>query len=131
MKLESSKHVIPQSPETVFNFLSEVKNYKQLMPDTITKFEVLGDKRFVFALKGMPEIILEIKETIPYNKIILGAASEKMPFLLNIDIKELSAQSSEAQLLFEGEFNGMVSMMIKSPIQKFINTLGEKMEHIQ
>ena len=130
MKLESPKHVVEQSPETVFNFLIEVKNYKQLMPDTITKFEVLDENRFVFALKGMPEIVLELKESIPYNKVILGAASEKMPFTLTADLKELTENSTEVQLFFDGEFNSMVSMMIKSPIQKFINTLGEKMEHI-
>ncbi|MGB3775329.1 MAG: SRPBCC family protein, partial [Leeuwenhoekiella sp.] len=96
----------------------------------ITKFEVLGPERFIFALKGMPEIVLDIKETVPYNKIILGAASDKMPFTLVANIKELTENSSEVQLLFDGEFNSMVAMMIKSPIQKFINTLVEKMEHI-
>ncbi|WP_031425825.1 SRPBCC family protein [Flavimarina sp. Hel_I_48] len=130
MKLESPKHVVEKSPETVFNFLTNVENYKQLMPDTATKFEVLGEDRFVFALKGMPEIVLELKESIPYNEVILGAASEKMPFTLNAQIKQLTENSSEVQLLFDGEFNSMVSMMIKSPIQKFINTLVEKMEHI-
>ncbi|MGB3774041.1 MAG: SRPBCC family protein, partial [Leeuwenhoekiella sp.] len=76
MKLESPKHVVEQSPETVYTFLNQVENYKKIMPDTITKFEVLGPERFIFALKGMPEIVLDIKETVPYNKIILGAASD-------------------------------------------------------
>jgi hypothetical protein len=130
MNLKSQKHVVAQSPEKVFAFLTKVENYKQLMPDTTTKFEVLGEKRFVFALKGMPEIVLELKESIPYNQVILGAASEKMPFTLTADIKQLAENSSEVELSFNGEFNSMVSMMIKSPIQKFINTLGEKLEHI-
>lgn len=53
-----------------------------------------------------------------------------MPFTLTADIKQLAENSSEVELSFNGEFNSMVSMMIKSPIQKFINTLGEKLEHI-
>lgn len=130
MKLESLKHVVSQPPENVFAFLTEVENYKQLMPDTTTKFEVLGEKRFVFALKGMPEIVLELKESIPYNKVILGAASDKMPFTLTAVIKQLTENSSEVDLLFDGEFNSMVSMMIKSPIKKFIGTLGEKLEEM-
>lgn len=130
MKLESLKHVVSQPPENVFAFLTEVENYKQLMPDTTTKFEVLGEKRFVFALKGMPEIVLELKESIPYNKVILGAASDKMPFTLTAVIKQLTENSSQVDLLFDGEFNSMVSMMIKSPIKKFIGTLGEKLEEM-
>jgi hypothetical protein len=130
MNLESQKHVVKQSPEKVFTFLTKVENYKQLMPETTTKFEVLGEKRFVFALKGMPEIVLELKESIPFNKVILGAASEKMPFTLIAEIKQLTENCSEVDLLFNGEFNSMISMMIKSPIQKFINTLGEKLEQI-
>ncbi len=131
MKLESLKHVVSQPPENVFAFLTKVENYKQLMPDTTTKFEVLGEKRFVFALKGMPEIILELKESVPYNKVILGAASDKMPFTLTAVIKQLTENSSEVALLFDGEFNSMVSMMIKSPIKKFISTLGEKLEQME
>lgn len=130
MNLESSKHVVQKSPEKVYEFLTQVENYKQLMPDTNTKFELINDKRFLFALKGMPEIVLELKESTPYNKVVLGAASEKMPFTLTSIIEELTENSSEVQLHFAGEFNSMVSMMIKSPIQKFINTLGEKLEHI-
>ena len=130
MKLESPKKVVDQTPETVYSFLTDVRNYEQLMPENTTKFEVLGEKRFVFGLKGMPEIVLELKESTPFNKVVLGSASEKMPFLLTADILGLTEGSSEVQLRFEGEFNTMVSMMIKTPIQKFIETLATNLQHI-
>ena len=41
-----------------------------LMPDNIDKFEVLDEKTFKFALKGMPEIILRLKEHIPNEKVV-------------------------------------------------------------
>ncbi len=130
MKLESPKKVVEQTPETVYNFLTNVSNYEQLMPENINKFQVLGDKRFLFALKGMPEIVLELKENVPFNKVVLGSVSDKMPFLLTSNILELTEQSSEVQLLFNGEFNTMVSMMVKGPIQKFIETLIMNLQHI-
>lgn len=130
MQLESPKKVVDQTPETIYAFLTDVKNYEKLMPENISKFEVLGPKRFVFALKGMPEIVLEIKETVPYNKVVLGSTSEKLPFLLTSTILELVEDSSEVQLLFEGEFNTMVTMMIKGPIQKFIDTLSTNIQQI-
>ncbi len=130
MHLESPKKTISKSPEEVYNFLTDVHNYRKLMPETISKFEIINDKRFLFALKGMPEIVLELKNTVPYNKVILGAASDKLPFTLTANIKELTEKSSEAQFEFEGEFNAMMSMMVKGPITKFIQTLSENLQNI-
>ena len=127
MNLESPKVSIDKSPLDVFNFLSYVKNFEQLMPENISKFEVLGDDKFLFALKGMPEIILKKKEVIAPNKVVLGAAGGKLDFSLTGDITETAPNQSEVQLTFEGDFNPMMAMMIKGPIGKFIETLVTNM----
>ena len=61
MNLESPKVSIKKSAQEVFDFLSDVKNFESLMPENISKFEMLDDDTFLFALKGMPEIILKKK----------------------------------------------------------------------
>ena len=127
MKLESPKVTLDKSTEDTFNFLSDVKNFKNLMPENISKFEVLGEDKFLFALKGMPEIILKKKEMTPNNKIVLGAAGGKIDFSLTGNITEVEANKSEVQLIFEGQFNAMMAMMIKGPINKFIETLATNM----
>lgn len=127
MKLNSKKVLVQKSANDLCIFLSDVKNFEQLMPENTSKFEVINDKAFVFALKGMPEIALEVKEVNAPNSVILGAMSEKLPFTLTADITPVDDSTSEAELLFEGEFNSMMAMMIKSPISKFIGTLSEKM----
>ncbi|ULC58931.1 SRPBCC family protein [Flaviramulus sp. BrNp1-15] len=124
MNLESKKISVSKSPEEVFNFLSEVKNFESLMPENISKFEVLGDDKFLFALKGMPEIVLKKKEVIPPNKIVLGAAGGKIDFSLIGKINQIDETTSEVQLEFTGDFNPMMAMMIKGPISKFIETLA-------
>jgi carbon monoxide dehydrogenase subunit G len=123
MNLESPKINVEKSPEDVFNFLSDIKNFESLMPENISKFEVLGDDKFLFALKGMPEIILKKKETIPPNKIVLGADGGKIDFSLTGNIVQVDEKTSEVQLEFTGDFNPMMAMMIKKPISKFIETL--------
>ncbi|WP_372937303.1 SRPBCC family protein [Seonamhaeicola sp.] len=124
MNLESPKINVEKSPEEVFEFLADVKNFETLMPENISKFEVLGDDKFVFALKGMPEIVLEKKVVEAPNKIVLGAAGGKIDFSLTGNIVKTSDTSSEVQLQFSGDFNPMMAMMIKSPITKFIETLA-------
>lgn len=130
MNLESPKVNVSKSTQYLFEALSEVKNFEKLMPDTITKFEVISESTFIFVLKGMPEIILKLKEKIVPNKIIFGAASDKLPFTLIANIEGISENSSEVKLDFEGEFNAMMAMMIKGPITKFIETLVQNMHKL-
>jgi carbon monoxide dehydrogenase subunit G len=128
MNLQSPKVTIEKSAEATFNFLSDVQNFKKLMPENISKFEVLGDDKFLFALKGMPEIILKKNEATPYSKIVLGAAGGKLDFSLIANITEIEGAQSTVQLTFEGDFNPMMAMMIKGPIGKFIETLVTNMK---
>ncbi|HAF77963.1 MAG TPA: orotate phosphoribosyltransferase [Maribacter sp.] len=130
MFIETPKAQVAKSKEDTFNFLNELSNFRQLMPENIDKFEVLNENRFLFALKGMPEIVLEKKEQTPFEQIILGAASDKLPFTLTADIQEVDGQQSEVILSFKGEFNAMMAMMIKSPITNFINTLSTNLSKI-
>jgi hypothetical protein len=124
MNLESKKTVINKSQKEFFEFLTDLNNFKQLMPENTDKFEVDGDS-FIFSLKGMPEIRLVVNKKQEYDKIVLGAASSKLSFSLTANIEAVSDSSCETQLLFEGEFNAMMAMMVKGPLQKFINTLTE------
>lgn len=130
MNLESPKVTVEKSSEYLFNALSDVKNFEKLMPENIAKFEVLGDDIFNFGLKGMPEIKLRLKEGIPYSKVVLNAASDKLPFSLTANIQAISEHTSEVQLDFEGEFNPMMAMMIKGPISKFLETLATNMSKL-
>ena len=129
MKLESAKVTSQKSDIEMFEFLSDVKNFEQLMPDNTDKFEVQDDS-FLFALKGMPEIRLKLQEKSPNYKIVLGSTSDKFPFTLTGNISKIEKNSSNVQLFFEGNFNPMVAMMIKNPLQKFINTLIENIEKL-
>ncbi|MES2747114.1 MAG: SRPBCC family protein [Bacteroidota bacterium] len=130
MNLESPKVTVEKSAAYLFNALSDVKNFEKLMPENIAKFEVLGDDIFNFGLKGMPEIKLKMKDKIANSKVILAAASDKLPFTLAANIDSLSENQSAVKLDFEGDFNPMMAMMIKGPISKFIETLAQNMSKL-
>jgi hypothetical protein len=130
MHLESEKVSIAKSQKETFDFLKNVENFKKLMPESIEKFEMLSTDSFLFQLKGMPTIKLELERTEPNDLVVLAAASDKLPFTLRGEIKEVNERESSVQLIFEGEFNSMMAMMIKNPIKKFITTLGENLKAI-
>ena len=129
MNLETNKVTVNKSQKEMFEFLSNVENFEQIMPENTDKFEAKEDS-FLFAIKGMPEIRLKIQETTPSEKIVLGSTSDKFPFTLTGNIISIDDDNSEVQLLFDGKFNPMMAMMIKNPIQKFISTLSENIEKL-
>ena len=122
MNLESPKVNVQKSSKEIFDYLSKVENFEHIMPENIDSFRVDGDS-FKFALKGMPEIRLKMQEQEAPKKIVLGSTSDKFPFTLTADIEDDASDSSNVQLKFDGKFNPMVAMMVKGPLQKFINTL--------
>jgi len=124
MNLESKKTIVNKPQKDFFKFLSNLQNFEQLMPENIDRFEVDGES-FIFSLKGMPEIRLVIDKTQEFNTLTLKAASSKLNFTLTANINEVSKNTCETQLLFTGDFNPMMAMMVKKPLQKFIDTLSE------
>lgn len=128
MELKTSKTEVKQAQQEVFEFLSHSANFEELMPSSKEKFEVVENEQFNFQLSGMPEIRLKPKSNQPSEQIVLTSASDKFDFDLEINISSIDQNKSEVHLIFAGQFNSMMAMMIKSPIQKFINKLVENLQ---
>lgn len=124
MEIKGNTVTVNKSDEALFSFFTQVGNFEQLMPESIQKFEVDGDS-FLFALKGMPEIRLVLKEKTEFSNVTLGAASSKLPFTLSSKIDKIGDDQSNVQLIFKGDFNPMMAMMVKKPLTNFIDTLTE------
>lgn len=129
MNIEGNLVTVDKSAEELFNHFTELQNFEGLMPQNTEKFQVDGDS-FLFGLKGMPEIRLVLKEKTPNTTVILGAASSKLPFTLVASIKEIEANKSEVQLTFNGDFNPMMAMMVKKPLNNFIGALTENIDKL-
>ena len=124
MNIDGNTIVLEKSQETLFHFFSDLNNFGKIMPENINKFEVDGDS-FLFGLPGMPEIRLVLSEKTAFSNVTLGAASSKLPFTLAANIKKVEENKSEVTLSFVGDFNPMMTMMIKKPLTKFVETLTE------
>ncbi len=130
MNLESPKVTTQKSQQEMFNFLTQVENYEQVMPESLEKFEVTAAQTFLFSLKGMPQIELEIKETREPELVVLGSTSDKFDFSIDLNIEPAGENQSDVQLLFTGKFNTMMAMMVKGPLKKFIDTLSQNIQKV-
>lgn len=128
MNLEGRKIIVNKSTTELTQMLKNPKNYKQLMPEGLQKFET-SDNGFKFGLKGMPEIALKIDE-VADNQVVLKSASSSLDFALKGILNPVNENQTEVQLLFEGKFNPFIKMMVEKPLQNFINSLTDKIEKI-
>ena len=126
MKINAPTIIVSQEIASIFQKLENPSLFESLMPDNLAHFSSPDGISFSFSLKGMPEIFLEKKLVNPYNQITYGAKEGKLPFALNISFSPINDKETSVSYSFEGEFNPMVALMVKSPITKLLETMAEK-----
>ncbi len=130
MKLISKISQINLIDKVLFDRLCLIENYKKIMPENVSKFEIIDEESFVFSIKGMPAIKLKISEKNMPSKIILKSLDSKIDFSLTGFISKSDDQISSFHLEFDGNLNPMLQMMVKNPLQSFINDLSENIKNL-
>ena len=128
MNLEGRKIIVNKSSSELAGMLKNPQDYKDLMPESLQNFEAREDG-FKFGLKGMPEIALKI-ENVSDKEVVLKSASSSLDFALTGAMNPLNENQTEVQLLFDGNFNPFIKMMVEKPLQNFLNALTDKLEQL-
>lgn len=121
MKIESTTGVVALPITTVFEKLCKANTYEQLMPDEAS-FRIVDEKHFSFKLGGMPAIPLKLERQTPHSQIVLAANGGNVPFELLVNLTEVDS-NTQVQLVFEGNINPMMQMMVKKPLTQFLEAL--------
>ncbi|MBT7984320.1 SRPBCC family protein [Flavobacteriaceae bacterium] len=124
MKLNSTVNNINISDNQLFEKLIIIENFQKIMPENISKFEIVDNETLIFSLKGMPAIKLIIGEKNSPSSIVLNSSESKIIFSLTAKIKKIDDNNCSFELEFNGDLNPMIQMMVKSPLQSFINDLS-------
>jgi len=130
-RIESKIGVVKQPAEKIFNFVSNFKNFSQLIPmDKVKNFESTGDT-CRFTVEGIGQVGLKIIERVPH-KLIKISSDEKTSFdlFLWIQIKELEPGDSRMKITTEVFLNPMMAKVVKIPLKKFVDTLIDQAEKI-
>jgi hypothetical protein len=100
------------------------------MPENISKFEIIDSNTLIFSLKGMPEIKLVFGEKISPSLITLNSSESKINFSLTAHINKIDESNCNFSLEFNGDLNPMIQMMVKTPLQSFINDLSNNISKL-
>jgi len=130
MKLNSTINSVNISDNQLFEKLTAIENFKKIMPENISKFEIIDNETLIFSLKGMPAIKLIIDERNSPSKIVMKSSESKIIFSLTANIQKIEYDSCNFELEFNGDLNPMIQMMVKSPLQSFINDLSNNISRL-
>ena len=130
MELKSLISNSKLSAKNLFDKLSVIENFETLMPESVSKFELIDSESFLFSIKGMPTFKLKIEEKLTSKKIVLKSVESKITFYLIGFIKESDDKNSTFQIEFKGQLNPMMEMMVKTPLQTFIDDLSKNIKNL-
>lgn len=132
MKLTSDKATVNKPASEIFDFLKNLNNLEQLMPQDKIENWSSSENECSFKIKGLAGIGMKNNEENAPNKIVLGSHGKNpFPFTLTINISETSESSCETQLEFDGEVNAFMKMMIEKPLSNFFNMLANKLQEVK
>jgi carbon monoxide dehydrogenase subunit G len=130
-KIESKIGKIANTPERIYNFLSDFRNFSRLMPpDKVKNWQAVEDScRFTVDMLG--DVGLRIIEKQAYSLVkITGAEESKFNFCFWIQLKEAAPYDTRIKLTIKVDLNPMMKMMAKKPLQNFVDTLVDQLEKI-
>ena len=130
MTLNSTSNELKLSDQNLFYKLTDINNYEKIMPENISKFEIIDSNTLIFSLKGMPEIKLVFGEKISPSLITLNSSESKINFSLTAHINKIDESNCNFSLEFNGDLNPMIQMMVKTPLQSFINDLSNNISNL-
>ena len=130
MEIIKESNVIPYSSEKLYSYIIDVDNYEQILKDEIRSFDKLSEKEFKIKIGNMPGINLLLSELPDNNEIKLSSNDSNLNLYILIKIDTIESNSSKIKVQFVGNFSSMIEMMIKKPLNAFIDSLKNKIENI-
>jgi carbon monoxide dehydrogenase subunit G len=112
---------IERPANEVFNFLADLNNHQQLMPENIYNWSSTKDEAR-FTIQNMAKLALKVS-SITQDKEIIVKPSEAAPFDLELKwtLNDLGDGKTEATHTFSADLNMMMKMVISGPLQKLVD----------
>lgn len=117
MTVIESKTTIAKPVADVYNFLADLNNHQQLMPENIYNWSSTVDEAR-FTIQNMAKLALKTGTLIPNQEVQIIAAEEP-PFALELKwILSANGGSTAVTYQIEADLNMMMKMLVSGPLQK-------------
>lgn len=125
--IQSKTVQIKKAPEELYQFLQDMNNFQQLLPqDRISDWKSDG-KSCSFKVQGAATIGLELDGGTP-NTLVKMKSTDRAPFPFTLDVHlEEKDGATVAFQQFEGDINPFLRMMVEKPLKNLFDHIADKM----
>ncbi len=116
--------------DKVYNFLEDLNNHQQLMPENIYNWSSTTDEAS-FTIQNMAKLAIKISNRVP-NSEIVAIPTEKPPF--DVELKWTVSPSENggtiAKHIISADLNMMMKMLASGPLQKLADHQTKKLKEV-
>lgn len=130
MKIESKTGQSACSDRSIYAFITNFHNFRDLLPEgRVTGWEASED-RCSFNVEPLGRTGLQMirKEPFQLVKIVSDPQFSSYQFTIWIQLKKAGDDDTRMRITIEPEVNRMLLPMIKGPLKKFADGLIDRME---
>jgi carbon monoxide dehydrogenase subunit G len=126
---ESRPGKLTCTAEEVFNFVTDIRNFEQFIPQgTINNWQAERES-CSFSVSMLGTVNFRLAEKEMYNKVVFtGDALKKNDFSLVLHISDTARNPAEVKVSLNADLNPMMKMMAAKPIGQFLEMLINEME---
>ncbi len=128
MTVIESETTLNAPAASVYDFLVDLNNHQQLMPENITDWKSTKDEAS-FNIQNMAKLVLQVASRNPTEILINAVENPPFPLQLIWAIKEAGAQT-DVTFTISAEMTMMMKMLAKSPLQKLADHETERLKEL-
>jgi hypothetical protein len=127
MELKSTNVIVNASKKEIITFLSNAENLWLILPqDKISDFKATASE-CSFKVQGGITISL-VENGADSDKLYLKSGEKTpFPFKLTVHLSE-QGEKTEGYILFDGEVNAFLKLMVEKPLATLFNYMSEKLK---
>ena len=130
MEINKESKEIPYSSEKIYTYIIDINNYENILKNEIKSFDKISENEFKIKIGSMPGIKLILEKNLTDEYVKLISNDSNLNFSIIIYVNQISEKSSKVTVKFIGSFSSMIEMMIRKPLENFIESLKNKIEEI-
>ena len=127
MRIESKVCRAEKDDQTIYNYITNFNNFKNLVPaDKVQDWES-GDDWCSFSVPPVGKTGIKVIDKEPHKLIKLTSTEQSQyDFTLWIQLKQVAENDTRMKLTMEAKLNPMMQVMAKKPLKEFLDKLVEK-----
>ena len=130
MEINKESKEIPYSSDKIYTYIIDINNYENILKNEIKSFDKISENEFKIKIGSMPGIKLILEKNLTDEYVKLISNDTNFNFSIIIYVNQISEKSSKVTVKFIGSFSSMIEMMIRKPLENFIESLKNKIEEI-